>query len=69
MAIMNTTRESVSVTIITNNTGNPAGKLADAEPHVIGGPLTGIKLIGSGSGSPAAVPAGGASGASATTLD
>lgn len=29
-----------------NSTGNPAGKLADAELHFADGPLAGLKLIG-----------------------
>lgn len=29
-----------------NDTGNPAGKLADAELHFDDGPLAGLKLIG-----------------------
>jgi hypothetical protein len=41
---------SVSVRIIPNSSGNPSGKLADAEV-VFGadaGPLSGLKLIGFG---------------------
>jgi hypothetical protein len=34
------------VRIITNEKGNPPGKLADAELHFTDGPLTGLKLIG-----------------------
>lgn len=30
----------------TTQSGNPAGKLADAELHFISGPLAGLKLIG-----------------------
>lgn len=30
----------------TNQSGNPAGKLADAEVHFVSGPLAGLKLIG-----------------------
>jgi hypothetical protein len=36
----------LSVTFIVNDTGNPAGKLVDAELHFIEGPLAGLKLIG-----------------------
>ena len=36
----------VTVTIIVNDTGNPPGKLADAELHFATGPLAGLKLIG-----------------------
>ena len=46
MATSNTIRESVTVKIISNDTGNPAGRLADAELHFISGPLAGLKLIG-----------------------
>ena len=40
--------EVVSVKIIPNETGNPAGKLADAEVifESQAGPLSGLKLIG-----------------------
>ena len=45
---MNTTLTSaaVTVTILSNATNNPSGKLADAELHFADGPLTGLKLIG-----------------------
>ena len=36
----------MTVKIIPNDKGNPAGKLADAELHFAGGPLDGLKLIG-----------------------
>ena len=36
----------MTVTFISNDKGNPAGKLADAELHFSGGPLDGLKLIG-----------------------
>jgi hypothetical protein len=36
----------LSVTFIVNDTGNPAGKLADAELNFTDGPLAGLKLIG-----------------------
>jgi len=36
----------LTVTIILNNRGNPAGKLADAELHFTEGVLAGLKLIG-----------------------
>ena len=38
----------MTVTIIANDRGNPAGKLADAELHFTDGPLGGLKLIGFG---------------------
>lgn len=34
------------VKIVPNGTGNPPGKLADAELHFTSGPLEGLKLIG-----------------------
>jgi hypothetical protein len=34
------------VKIVSNSTGNPPGKLADAELHFSDGPLAGLKLIG-----------------------
>lgn len=37
-----------TVIIITNERGNPPGKLADAELHFTEGPLAGLKLIGFG---------------------
>ena len=37
---------SIAVTIIANERGNPAGKLADAELHFTDGALEGLKLIG-----------------------
>jgi hypothetical protein len=36
----------LTVKIISNDKGNPAGKLADAELHFTAGPLEGLKLIG-----------------------
>lgn len=39
---------SVTVKIIPNDKGNPAGKLADAELHFTAGALEGLKLIGFG---------------------
>ena len=36
----------MTVKILANDTGNPAGKLADAELHFEDGPLEGLKLIG-----------------------
>ena len=47
---MNTTRTraAITVTILSNTTNNPPGKLADAELHFVDGPLTGLKLIGFG---------------------
>jgi hypothetical protein len=38
--------DSVHVTIIANDRGNPPGKLAEAELHFGDGPLAGLKLIG-----------------------
>ena len=38
--------DTVTVKITANGTGNPAGKLADAELHFAEGPLAGLKLIG-----------------------
>ena len=46
---MQTTRhaDTLTVKIIVNERGNPAGKLADAELHFAGeSPLAGLKLIG-----------------------
>ena len=36
----------MTVKILRNEKGSPAGKLADAELHFTDGPLTGLKLIG-----------------------
>jgi len=36
----------LTVKIIANDSGTPAGKLADAEFHFSSGPLAGLKLIG-----------------------
>jgi hypothetical protein len=38
----------MTVKFVPNDTGNPAGKLADAELHFSGGPLDGLRLIGFG---------------------
>lgn len=38
----------MTIKIITNDKGNPPGKLADAELHFTDGPLAGLKLIGFG---------------------
>src|SRR5438552_19208922 len=38
--------EQMKVRIQANDTGNPPGKLADAELHFSDGPLAGLKLIG-----------------------
>jgi hypothetical protein len=38
----------MTVKITDNQTGNPPGKLADAELHFSAGPLAGLKLIGFG---------------------
>jgi hypothetical protein len=42
----NTLADTVHITIIANDRGNPPGKLADAELHFGDGPLGGLKLIG-----------------------
>lgn len=36
----------MTIKILPNDKGNPAGKLADAEIHFTSGPLEGLKLIG-----------------------
>ena len=36
----------MTVKIVSNEKGNPAGKLADAELHFSSGPLEGLKLVG-----------------------
>ena len=38
----------MTIKILPNDKGNPAGKLADAELHFTAGPLEGLKLIGFG---------------------
>ena len=38
----------MTIKIVPNDKGNPAGKLADAELHFTGGVLEGLKLIGFG---------------------
>ncbi len=38
----------MTIKIISNEKGNPPGKLADAELHFTSGPLDGLKLIGFG---------------------
>ena len=38
----------MTIKISPNETGNPPGKLADAELHFTSGPLEGLKLIGFG---------------------
>jgi hypothetical protein len=38
----------MTVKFLLNDKGSPAGKLADAELHFLGGPLDGLKLIGFG---------------------
>ena len=38
----------MTVKIVANDKGTPAGKLADAELHFMSGPLEGLKLIGFG---------------------
>ena len=40
--------DSMTVKINSNDKGNPAGRLADAELHFTAGPLEGLKLIGFG---------------------
>ena len=37
---------NIEVKILRNDQGKPAGKLADAEIHFIGGELAGLKLVG-----------------------
>ena len=46
MATTATTAATLTVKIVLNDKGNPAGKLADAELHFTEGPLAGLKLIG-----------------------
>ena len=46
MAKTHTTTANLTVKIIANDKGNPAGKLADAELHFGDGILAGLKLIG-----------------------
>ena len=38
----------MTIKIVSNEKGNPPGKLADAELHFTTGPLEGLKLIGFG---------------------
>ncbi len=38
----------LTIKILPNDSGNPPGKLADAELHFTDGPLDGLKLIGFG---------------------
>jgi hypothetical protein len=40
--------DTMTVKINPNDTGNPVGRLADAELHFTSGPLEGLKLIGFG---------------------
>ena len=40
--------DTMTVKITPNDTGNPVGRLADAELHFTSGPLEGLKLIGFG---------------------
>jgi hypothetical protein len=40
--------DSITVKINPNDSGNPAGKLANAELHFTDGPLVGLKLVGFG---------------------
>jgi hypothetical protein len=37
---------NIEVKILRNEQGKPAGKLADAEIHFVGGELAGLKLVG-----------------------
>ena len=46
MAKTHTTTATLTVKIIANDKGTPAGKLADAELHFGDGVLAGLKLIG-----------------------
>ena len=48
----------MTIKIVSNEKGNPPGKLADAELHFTDGPLEGLKLIGFASGSARPAPAG-----------
>jgi hypothetical protein len=41
-----TQANTLTVKIVANDKGNPAGKLADAELHFTDGPMAGLKLIG-----------------------
>jgi hypothetical protein len=41
-----TQTDTLTVKIVANDKGDPAGKLADAELHFTDGPLAGLKLIG-----------------------
>jgi hypothetical protein len=43
---MNAPTIGITVNIILNDTGAPPTKVADAELHFTGGPLSGLKLIG-----------------------
>ncbi|HET7220343.1 MAG TPA: hypothetical protein VFJ02_19950 [Vicinamibacterales bacterium] len=36
----------MTIKIVANDKGSPAGKLADAELHFVSGPLAGLKLLG-----------------------
>ncbi len=38
----------MTIKIVTNEKGNPPGKIADAEIHFADGPLAGLKLLGFG---------------------
>ena len=40
--------DTMTVKITPNDTGNPVGRLADAELHFTSGPLEGLKLTGFG---------------------
>lgn len=46
MATTENNHSTLTVTITPNDTGNPAGKLAEAELRFHGGALDGLKLIG-----------------------
>ena len=46
MAHATGTMQNVTVKLMTNEKGNPPGKLADAELHFTDGALAGLKLIG-----------------------
>jgi hypothetical protein len=43
---MNTTKTDITIHITLNETGDPPSKVADAQLHFDGGPLTGLELIG-----------------------
>src|SRR6266852_7801022 len=46
MATTHTTTSTLTIKIVSNDRGNPPGKLADAELHFNDGVLAGLRLIG-----------------------